>query len=176
MDNNLREQGGCQSLEEQSNGDGEAGQVAPEARAQRQKTGEQRADGEEEGDQVEGEHEPREVEVHVCPDELLRHAVGGAKVARRVKRQRRDDGSAVRVEARAGIAAADGEEGPAGGVAGAGDAGDTGGFEEVELVYGRAGYGAGEDGEELEEDAAGEDDEGDCGEDGAWEELVGEMW
>jgi hypothetical protein len=170
MGGDLREQGSGQSLEEQSNGHGEAGQVATEARAQSQKTGEQGADGEEQRDQVKCEHEPREVEVHVGSNELLRHAVGGAKVARRVKRQRRNDVSAVRVEAGAGIAAADGEESPSRGVARVVDA--TGrGLQEVELVQRRRVDGAGQDGEELHHDSSGDQEESGEAENGLCEEL-----
>jgi len=109
-------------------------------------------------DQVEGEHEPREVEVHVGPDELLRHAVGGAKVAGRVERQRRNDVSAVGVEAGAGVAAADGEEGPSRGVARVVDASRRG-LQEVELVQRRGVDGAGQDGEELHYDSSGDQEE-----------------
>lgn len=172
---NVRQERGSKRLEEESNSDGQARQVTAQTRAQSQQTSEQRASSEEQRNQVEGEHEPREVKVHVCPDKLLRHALGGAKVARRVEGQRGHNGAAVRVVARGGVAAADGEEGPSRGVARVADA-VCGGLQEVELVDGGGVDGAGEDGEELHYDASGDEEERAQGEDGFCLGMVSAMF
>lgn len=62
------------------------------------------------------------------------------------------------------VAFAEREEGPSRRVGGAGYAGCVG-LQEVYAVFEAAVYGAGDYGEELEEDAAGEEDDGDEGED-----------
>lgn len=147
-----------QCLEEERNRRVQAGEIPAKSAAQGQQACEQRADGEEEGDQVEGPHEAGQVVVLVCPNELTRYIRGGAEVPRRIKRQRGHYAAAIGVVA-FGVGAANGEEGPSRGIPRAGDAADVAGLEEVDLVLGAAVYGAGEDDEELEEDAAGEDDE-----------------
>ena len=165
MRRNVRKQRSGQCLEEEGDGDRQAREVAPQTGAQSKQTSEQGAGGEEQGNQVESKHEPREVEVHVCSDKLLRHTLAGAEVARRVEGQRGHNGAAVGVESRAGIGAADGEEGPSRGVARGGDAG-CGCLEEVEFVDGRRVDGAGEDGEDLQHNSSGDEEESAQGEDG----------
>lgn len=114
--------------------------------------------GEEEGDQVEGEHEAGKVEVVVRSEEGLRHVLLGVEVARRVKGQRGNRTSTVGVVV-VGADAADGEEGPARRVASVGNAVRRG-LEEVKAVLGAAVDGAGQDDEPLEEQASCEEDEG----------------
>lgn len=58
------------------------------------------------------------------------------------------------------IDAANCKEGPSRGIAGSRDIADVVGLEEVELVFGAAINTTRQDGEELEEDAAGEEYEG----------------
>lgn len=131
------------------------GHVGAQPRAQRQRRRQQREHGEDERDHVEGEGEAAEVVVVVCADEGRGHADGGVEVVavRRVEGERGHDGAAVGVAVGAGHAA-DAEEGPAGRVAGVGDAA-RGGLQEVDLVDWVVLRRAGEDDEELEEDASG---------------------
>lgn len=102
----------------------------------------------------------------MCANELLRDAVGGAKVPGRVEGQSGHDGAAVFIMASGGVGAANGEESPARGVAGVSDA-VGGGLQEVEEVDRGAGDGAAQNDEELEDDAAGKQDEGRKSEEGA---------
>jgi hypothetical protein len=93
------------------------------------------------------------------PNELLRHILCRAKVPGRIEWQRRDDIATVCVEAV--LSAADGEEGPSRWIARAGNAANVAGFEEVDFVDGAAVHGSGQDGQQLKQDTASEDYEGD---------------
>jgi hypothetical protein len=91
----------------------------------------------------------------VRADELLGDILLSAEVARRVEGEGWNGGSAVCIMSGALVDATDGEEGPSRGVASVGDVVGRG-LQEVEFVQGGAVYGAGQDGEELEEETAGE--------------------
>lgn len=168
----IRHECSGQSLEEESDGGGHASEVCAQTRAESEKAEQERDDGEEEGDQVEGKHESAQKVVPISADELLRDAGVCIEVllAGRVEWERRMDWSAITIVAANN--AAEGEESPARRV------GDMsvcatcyaigGGLEEVDLIQWGALHGAGQDDEELEDDAAGEEDEGDNGENGSY--------
>jgi hypothetical protein len=153
---NLRHKSSSQTLEEESDKGSHRRDVSTKTAHERKKTSKKRHGREEERDQVERKHESREVVVHVRSNELLRDAVRGAKVPGGVKWQCWHRLSAVGIER--ALDAADGEEGPSRRVARAGNVGGRG-FEEVEFVQGGAVDAACQDGEELEEDAAADEDE-----------------
>lgn len=117
---NLRHKSGSESLEEGSDGDGETREVRAKTSAEGKDTSEQGQGSEEESDQVESEHEARQVVVMVSSDECSRNALSAAKVLRGVERQSRDGRTAVCVEAI--LNTADVEEGPTRGVARSGSA------------------------------------------------------
>jgi hypothetical protein len=145
----LRHEGSSKSLEEQSNRRSHRRDISTKTADERKQTRQERNGAEEQRNEVEREHEAREVVVLVRADELLRDALLGAKVPYRIKWQSWDDVSAVGVVAGRWVYAADGEEGPSRGVARVGDA--VGGcLQEVESVQGRAIDSTGQDGEELE--------------------------
>lgn len=112
---NLRHERGSKGLEEDSDGDSEAREVRAKTGAESKETSEQGNGSEEEGDQVESEHETRQVVVVVSSDESSRNALSAAKVLRRVERQGRDGSTAVCVKAI--LNTANVEESPARGVA-----------------------------------------------------------
>lgn len=151
-------------LEKGGNHGVQAGEVCAKTSAERKQASEEGDDGEEQRDQVEGEHEAAEVVVLVSANELLRDIVVGAEVPRRIKRQSWD--GAATVHAVAVVCAANREEGPSRRVAdhltAAGDAIGAC-LEEVDISQRHAGVcrDAGEDDEELKDNTAGEDDEGD---------------
>ncbi len=143
-------------------------EIRAETRAQSQESQEERHDGEEQRDNVEGPCEPAEEIVPRRPDERRRHTRRRAEVQRRIKRLRGVRGPAVLVQPVAH--AADGKVGPARRVlvlrvAVLDPAGRC--LEEVDLVGGAADVAAGEDDEEFHDDAAGEEEEGGEAEDGA---------
>ena len=112
---NLRHESGSEGLEEGSNGDSEAGEVRAKAGAESKDTSEECNGSEEESDQVESEHETREVVVVVGSNEGFRNALGAAKVSWGVERTSRDGRTAVCIEAI--LFTAEVEEGPAQGIA-----------------------------------------------------------
>lgn len=75
----IRHQDGSHHLEEQSHHVEEARDVCTNSGAESQQTGAERADGEEEADQDEGEHKPREVEEFSGSNKLWGYAFGGIK-------------------------------------------------------------------------------------------------
>lgn len=164
----IRHEGGSERLEEESNKGSHGREVATKTAAESQDTSSQGNGCEDQGDEEKGKHEAREVVVGVGANELLGNAVGGAKVAGRVKGQGGDNGAAVCIMAVGGVNAADGEVGPSRGIASVGNAVGRG-LEEVEQVDGGAVDGAAQDDEELEDDAASEEDQRCEGEDGACE-------
>ena len=96
---NLRHQSSGKSLEEQSHTGSDARKVRAKTGAHGEETSEQSDDGEEEGDEVKGKHEPREVIVFVSADESGRKTIGGTEVTRGVEWQSRHRWSAIAVEA-----------------------------------------------------------------------------
>jgi len=128
---NIRHQGSSKSLEEKRNGSVEAGKVGTKTEAKSKSAGEEGDDGEEQGDQVEGEHESAQVPELVGADELFGDVVLGAEVARRVERQGSLSATAECILAV--LFAAEGEESPARRVVDLGTTGDAvgGGLEEV---------------------------------------------
>lgn len=166
---NVRHESSGQSLEEERDGGVQAGQVRAETRAQCEQAREQSDDGEEKRNQVEGEHESAQVVVVASTDERLGNTLGGAKVARWVKRQRCLRVAAVGVVAI--LHTAKGEEGPSCWVPRGSIDVVRGRLEEVHVVERARIGGAGENDEELEQDASSKDDQGGNGEDRAWEEC-----
>jgi len=162
-----------ESLEEEGKSGVEAGEVCAETEAQSQDTGEEGDDREEDGDDVEREHEAAQVVELVGANELLRYVVLGAEVVRRVERKGSLSATAVCIASI--LCTAKREEGPSGGVAivtaSTRDAA-SGGLEEVNIANGDAVGCTGEDDEELQQDAAGKDDDGAKAEDGACEGHV----
>ena len=67
----VRHESSSQSLEEQRNGTGKAGKKGPDSAEKREEAEEERAGGEEEGDELEGKHEAREIVELVCPVGLV---------------------------------------------------------------------------------------------------------
>ena len=115
MIDSLRHERGSEGLEEDSNGDSKAREVRAKTSAESKETSEQGQGGEEEGDQVESEHETRQVVVVVSSNECSRNALSAAKVLWGVERQGWDRSTAVCVKAI--LNTANVEEGPARGVA-----------------------------------------------------------
>lgn len=115
MIDNLRHKSGSKGLEENGNGNGEAREVGTETSAESEDTGEESNGSEEESDQVESEHEAREIVVVVGSNEGFRDTLGAAKVSWGVERTSRDGRTAVCVEAI--LFTTEVEEGPAQGVA-----------------------------------------------------------
>ena len=154
-----RHEGCGKGLEAQRKERVEACEVGAKAGAGREDAGEEGPDGEEERDQVEGEHEARQVEVVVCADELRGHTDGGVKVISvwGVERERGDGGAAVGV-AVVGVDAADAEEGPSGWVAGVWYAVGRA-LQEIDLVFWVCFYGTRENDEELQKDTASEEND-----------------
>ena len=102
-------------------------------------------------------------------NQALRYIVLRAEVLDRIERDRSADFAALRVVAI--VHAADGEVGPSrwirdGSARGRADAGGIG-LQEVDFVQWAVDDDAGEDGEELEDDAASEEEDGDGREDGS---------
>jgi hypothetical protein len=162
-----------ESLEEERNGSVETGKICAETEAKGQSAGEEGDDSEEQGDQVEGEHEPAQVPELVGANELRGNVVLSAEVARRVEGQR-SAGTATECVL-AVFFAAERKERPARRVAELVAAGNAvcRGLEEVG-VSDRAGVDdAGEDHEELEDNAAGKDDHCDHPEDRTCRRVLG---
>lgn len=157
-----RHECGSQRLEEQSEGGQQTAQIAAQTRAKSQHAGEQGADGKEQGDQLEGEHEARQEEVLAGADEGLRYTDRGAKVATRgrVEREGRMHGTAVV------LAIHDGAQIPEGPSMLAFEPWDACGvdLEEIELVDGAVIRGACEDDEEHHGEGARDENEGEQGE------------
>ena len=169
---NLRHERCGECLEEERDADVEASKVCTETEAQGQDAGEEGNNGEEERDEVEGEHEPAQVEELVGADEPFGDVGFGAKVARRVEGQRSLSSAAVSILSI--LFTAEREESPARRVGEFTAAGDVvrGGLEEVGVAD-RAGVdGSREDDEELEDDATSEDDKSDQPEDGTLRVLL----
>ena len=167
----LRHERCSECLEEERNADVEASKVCTKTEAQGQNAGEEGDDGEEQGDDVEGPHEPAQVEELGCVHELLGNVLLGAEVARRVEGQRSLGSTAVSIASI--LFTAEREERPARRVAEFAAARDAvgGGLEEV-CVADRAGLDdSGKDDEELENNAASKNDEGDQAEDGTLRRL-----
>lgn len=162
---NVRHQSSSKSLEEEGHRGRHGGEVATETAAQRKKARDEGNGSEEQCDQVEGKHEARQVVVHVRANELLGDILLRAKVSRWVKWQRRHNLATIGVISRR-VAPADGEEGPSRGIPRVGNAAGRC-LEEVEAVDGAAVDGSAQNGEELEEDTASEQDERGDGEDGS---------
>jgi hypothetical protein len=162
----LRHQRSSECLEEESDGSHQRGKVSSKTAAESQKTGDEGHGSEEEGDQVEREHEARQVEVLVRANKLLRNTFLCAKVPRRVEGQRWDGRPAVRIVPRRRVDPADRKEGPSRRVSRVGNA-VRGRFEEVEFVQRSAVDAASEDVQELEEQSAGDEDERTQCEDGS---------
>lgn len=169
--NYVRHESSSDSLEEESDGSVEAGEVGTKTEAQSQNAGEKRDDGEEERDDVEREHESAHVVELVRADESIRDVLLSAEVVWRVERQRRLGATAVRILSV--LCSAKREECPARRVPHIGPRDAVGsGLEEVDVADGSTVGGTGEDDEELEEDAAGEDDQCDQSENGALKVLL----
>lgn len=152
-------------LEEERNDGHHAGKVRPEPGANGQDAYEEGDDGEEEGDDVEGPSESAEVVVFVRANERARYTSRRAEVGGRAESLRSMNLAAVGIAA--AVDAADGEVGPARGIGCAGDARGIS-LEEVDEVDGRlVDVRAGQDDEECQNDAAGEQDHRDQAEDGA---------
>lgn len=162
----VRHERSSKCLEEERNADVEASKVCTETEAQGQNTGEEGDNGEEQRDEVECEHEPAQVEELGGADEPFRDVGFGAKVARRVERQRSLCSTAVCVLSI--LFTAQRKVSPARRVAEFAAARDVvrSGLEEVSVAD-RAGVDdSGEDDEELEDNATSKDDQGDQAEDG----------
>jgi len=119
-------------LEEQRNKRRQARDIPSQPTNQRQQPRQKRNRPKNQRNQPKRKHKPAQVEVHVRPNKLLGNILGRAKVARRIKCQRRHALATI-VIVPVIPRAADGEEGPAGRVARVGDVGG-GRFEEVEAV------------------------------------------
>lgn len=132
---NLRHESSSQSLEKQSDEGRHRGDVATETANKGKKTSNEGDGAEEQCNQVESEHEPREIVVLLRAKELLRDASLGAKVARRIEWKRRLGRTTVGIETI--LSAADGEKGPSRRVERARDAAGRC-LQEVEFVQGRA--------------------------------------
>jgi hypothetical protein len=128
---NLRHERCSECLEEERDADVQAGKVCAETEAQGQNAGEEGDNGEEQRDDVEGPHEPAQVEELGGVHELLRDVLLGAKVARRVEGQRSLGSAAVSITSI--LFTAEREGSPARRVAEFAAAGDAvgGGLEEV---------------------------------------------
>ena len=156
---NVRHERCGESLEEEGNGCVETGKVGTETEAQGQSAGEEGDNGEEQSDDVESKHESAQVEELVGANELLGDVGFGAEVARRVEGQGSLSTTAESILAV--VVAAEGEESPASRVTELPAARDAvgGGLEEVGVSDWAGVDGSGEDDEELEHDATGEDDQ-----------------
>ena len=106
----------------------------------------------------------------MCTDELLRYVLLSAKVPGRVEGKGWDRCATIGIVSRRRVSAADGEEGPSRRVPCVGDA-VCGCFEKVELVERRAVDAAGQDGEELEEEASSDKYQRAKGKNGSWVEC-----
>jgi hypothetical protein len=162
-----------ESLEEERNGGIETGEVCAETEAQGQSAGEESDNSEEQGDQVEGEHESAQVPELVGADELRGDVVLSAEVARRVEGER-STGAATECVL-AVLFAAERKECPARRVAELVAAGNAvcRGLEEVGVSDWAGVDDAREDHEELEDNAAGKDDHCDHPEDRTCRGLLG---
>lgn len=154
---NIRHERSGQSLEEQGNEAGRAGKVRAKSGAHGKKTSEECDDGEEKGDQVEGEHETREVIVVVGADEASRDTSIGSKVAGRVEGKSRHRCTAVSIMSVNNTT--DSEKGPSRRVASTSDSGGVG-LKEVGQVEGSDICDTRKDHKERKQDACGQDDEG----------------
>jgi hypothetical protein len=150
---NLRHESSSQRLEEESDKGSHGGDVASKTADKGKQASDERNGAEEERDQVEGKHEPREEEEFFLANELLRDASLGAKVTGRIEWVSRLGRAAVGIEAV--FSAADGEESPSRRVERAGDVVGSA-LQEVEFVQGRAVHTASQDGEELQQQCAGD--------------------
>lgn len=119
-------------LEEQRNKRRQARDIPSQPTNQRQQPRQKRNRPKNQRNQPKRKHKPAQVEVHMRPNKLLGNILGRAKVARRIKCQRRHALATI-VIVPVIPRAADGEEGPARRVARVGDVGG-GRFEEVEAV------------------------------------------
>lgn len=108
---NLRHKSGSEGLEENGNGNGKAREVGTETGAKSEDTSEEGNGSEEESDQVESEHETREVVVVVGTNEGFRNTLSAAEVSWGVERTGRDWRTAVCIEAI--LFTTEVEEGPA---------------------------------------------------------------
>jgi hypothetical protein len=128
---NLRHERCGECLEEERDANVEASEVCTKTEAQGQNAGEEGDNGEEQGDDVEGPHEPAQVEELGGVHELLGNVLLGAKVARRVEGQRSLGSTAISIASI--LFTAEREESPARRVAEFAAAGDAvgGGLEEV---------------------------------------------
>jgi hypothetical protein len=176
----LRHEGGGDGLHADGEEGEAAAQVGAEAGAESEETGEDGEGGEEEGDDVKGPGDTAEVVVGVAVvPEGGGEAVDGllGEVVNRAEGDGGAGGLAEGVQASGLVDTADAEPGPSDGVGDAaaaetrgGGAGE-GGLEEVDVILGGAGE-TGEDDEELQDDAAREEDEGEKAEDGTCEEKI----
>jgi hypothetical protein len=165
MKGSLRHERCSDCLEEERDADIEASKVCTKTEAQGEDAGEEGDHGEEQRDDVEGPHEPAQVIELVGAHKLFRNVGFGAKVARRVEGQRSLRSAAVSIASI--LFTAKRKESPSRRVAEFAAAGDAvgGGLEEVGVAD-RAGFDdSREDDEELENNAASEDDESDQAED-----------
>jgi hypothetical protein len=169
----IRHERSGESLEEERNGGVETGEVCAETEAQGQSAGEEGDNGEEQGDQVEGEHESAQVPELVGANELRGDVVLSAEVARRVKGQRSAGAATECVLAI--LFAAERKECPARRVAELVASGNAvcRSLEEVGVSDWAGVDDAGEDHEELEDNAAGKDDHCDHPEDRTCRGLLG---
>lgn len=161
----LRHESSGESLEEECNGSGSSGKVRAESRTHGQETSEESNGSKEESDQIEGEHESREVVELVAMGEGSRKSLSGSEVATRVKGKCRHGFAAVCIEAICFTANL--EESPSRRVASCTCAAGIG-LKEVRLVEGRDVNDSREDDEECKQDACCEDNERCEREDGAW--------
>ena len=145
----LRHEGGSQSLEEESDRGGHRRDVSTKTADEGEETSEESNGTKEECDQVESEHKSGQQEVLLGTNELLWNTLFSAKVPWRVKWQRWDWGSAIRIESARWVCAANGEESPSRWVARVRDTVGRG-LEEVEFVQRRAVDTTSQDGEQLE--------------------------
>jgi hypothetical protein len=171
MIGDLRHERCSDCLEEECDSDIEASEICTKTEAQGQDAGEEGDHGEEQRDDVEGPHEPAQVIELVGAHKLFRNVGLGAKVARWVEGQRSLRSTAVSIASF--LFTAKRKESPSRRVAEFAAAGDAvgGGLEEVGVAD-RAGFDdSREDDEELENNAASEDDESDQAEDGTLEDC-----
>jgi hypothetical protein len=174
LDDPCGHEGSSENLEEEGDEGHKGGEVSSEAAEESQETREESNGGEEEGNEVKGEHEARQVKVLACANEGIRDVLLSAKVPWRIKRKGGNGRAAVGIASVARVFTADGKEGPSRGVSGVRNA-VCGGLEEVELVERVLVYATSQNGKELEQKTASHENQRADGKQGSSRAHGGEM-
>jgi hypothetical protein len=154
----IRHQSSCQRLEEECNRGGHRGNVSTKTAHKGKETSEKSNGTKNKRNQVEGEHESRQIVVLVSTNELLGDTVLGSKVTGRIERKCWNDSAAIRIVSCRWVRSTDGKEGPSGWVARTGNS-TSRSLQEIEAVEGCAVDSASEDGKELEQDTSSDEDQ-----------------